>query len=918
MAGAGKTACALELAYRHEHGRFAGQVWYRGPEEGREIATALGDLMLEIERQLNAPNLNLALYLDQPELFRRLVLPRLRGFLEQHALLLVLDNLEHLLADSGDWRDPLWGEVLAALLGHRGLSRVVLTSRRLPNDLAPDTAPSGAGSGPDLAARVLREPIHALSLAESVLLARELPNLRRLLADAEGRGLLQRTLWVVQGHPKLLELADGLAADRAALAAQVAVTEPRAADQEAVLGAFFAVTGKGGEGESAQPEPAFVDTLYRWTQGVSNRLDPVARLLLQFLCRLEPEDRSLGSVQSNWKGLLTRLRDQTPAAADALALPDQGLAAGLAALGTVGLLDAERPVPDPGQLAQPQTQGTRFRIHPGVAESVLAQAPPEVLAEADTELGNYHIAVVQHGLRTEMEGGGGLVVSAGRRGAPYLMRGQRWDKAGALLEHMTQRDQSPETLGLAIPLLRRTSEATAGTDRGLEHAGVLAKTLSLAGRAAEAELELRRIIADAVSARKFRLASAVAGDLLNLLTAAGRLPEALGLAGDMAGYTREAGLGPWTRLLDETRRLQVLAAMGRYEEVLEQVETLRGRMDALPEPGQADEAIAPWDVRETLLDTGREAALGTERWDQALGLSAEVLKSLSGRGATDLELARTRFNDYGPLLRLGRLDDCRQLLQGCRAVFEREHDVANVGKVFSALADLQDKTGDRGGAIGFEQAALRFGYQAGDPEGCAASHHNLSNYLRRAGADAAQVLAHRLAAAALCVQTGSGGLQVTIRNLANLELPDRPPPFATTADQVERVEGVRFRTLFAALPATYPDGDAAIAAVWGLVRQGVEGRTAGDGGSAAQTQGDPLRQFDPLLQAIAAVAGGDQGPRAQVEQLLAQLEQKGWMLRGPVQRLWSGERSADSLTAGLDPQDSALIRRLLELLPAPE
>ncbi|WP_295389413.1 CHAT domain-containing protein [uncultured Thiodictyon sp.] len=35
MAGAGKTACALELAYRHEQDRFAGQVWYQGPEDGR-------------------------------------------------------------------------------------------------------------------------------------------------------------------------------------------------------------------------------------------------------------------------------------------------------------------------------------------------------------------------------------------------------------------------------------------------------------------------------------------------------------------------------------------------------------------------------------------------------------------------------------------------------------------------------------------------------------------------------------------------------------------------------------------------------------------------------------------------------------------------------------------------------------------
>ena len=36
MPGAGKTACALELAYRHERERFQGQVWYHAPEEGAD------------------------------------------------------------------------------------------------------------------------------------------------------------------------------------------------------------------------------------------------------------------------------------------------------------------------------------------------------------------------------------------------------------------------------------------------------------------------------------------------------------------------------------------------------------------------------------------------------------------------------------------------------------------------------------------------------------------------------------------------------------------------------------------------------------------------------------------------------------------------------------------------------------------
>ena len=75
-----------------------------------------------------------------------------------------------------------------------------------------------------------------------------------------------------------------------------------------------------------------------------------------------------------------------------------------------------------------------------------------------------------------------------------------------------------------------------------------------------------------------------------------------------------------------------------------------------------------------------------------------------------------------------------------------------------------------------------------------------------------------------------------------------------------------------------------------------------------------LREFEPLLQAIAAVAQGEEGQRAKVEARLVSLEEKGWMLRAPVQRIWDGERDADALTAGIDSNSAALVRRVLEML----
>jgi hypothetical protein len=125
----------------------------------------------------------------------------------------------------------------------------------------------------------------------------------------------------------------------------------------------------------------------------------------------------------------------------------------------------------------------------------------------------------------------------------------------------------------------------------------------------------------------------------------------------------------------EGQRLQVLAELGRYDEVLAAVEALRPRMAMLPERSEAEEAVVPWNVREALLDTGRTAALYGERHEQALALNAEIVRSKEKRGAGALELARARFNEYGPLLNLERYDEARRLLEGCRSVFEAERDI---------------------------------------------------------------------------------------------------------------------------------------------------------------------------------------------------------------------------------------------------
>ncbi len=486
------------------------------------------------------------------------------------------------------------------------------------------------------------------------------------------------------------------------------------------------------------------------------------------------------------------------------------------------------------------------------------------------------------------------------------MRAERWEEAATLLERVIDRDTSPATVAFALPRLREIVRATEGTQIGLPAAGLLGKALRHAGQQRESESLLRELIERCDAEGEFRQASNMSGDLLNLLQVTGRFGEALEVARRMADFIRRAGLGPWTQLLNEVMALQILAAMGRNEEVLERVEVLRERIAELPKERTGEEAVEPWNVHETTLDTGQAAALNLGRWETALSLNAERLRLKVERGADPVELARARFNDYGPLIRLRRLGAARDILEACRRAFEQAGEVVGVGKTLTALAELEAEQQNLQDAVRFGEIALRYAYQAGDPENCAISHNNIAGYLQRSGAAAERVLSHRLAAALICFQTGLGGLSTTLQNLANDGLPDAPPAFAEVADAVQELPGVKFRQLFDRLPRRAAGGDAALAEVWKLAAD-VEASTGPD-------MSQVLRNVAPLLQGIAAVARGDDSARAEIESALPQMEEQGWKLTGAVHRIWEGERDAEALSAGIDPNSAMLVERILELI----
>ena len=151
-------------------------------------------------------------------------------------------------------------------------------------------------------------------------------------------------------------------------------------------------------------------------------------------------------------------------------------------------------------------------------------------------------------------------------------------------------------------------------------------------------------------------------------------------------------------------------------------------MATLPVPDPSGAAI-PWAIREGLLDTGRRAARLLGKYTDALALNADLVTSRRDRRAPDYDIARARFNDYGPLLLLGRTEEALQLLRECRQVFQDANDIKWLGNAVTALASIENARGRDDDAVRLQRDALRFSYLAGDVAAIAAGYHNLGLYL---------------------------------------------------------------------------------------------------------------------------------------------------------------------------------------------
>jgi hypothetical protein len=686
MPGGGKTACALELSYGHEDA-FPALIWFKAPDEGADISGSLTKLALAMERRIDglmmvdkvASEAALTPFLDE-----------LTELMERTRLLVVIDNAESLLTDTGQWRDQQWERLFGALTDHSGLGKVILTSRRVPEDTR------GLQS----------EAVDALTADEALLLSRELPHLHALInnevpdLDREtSRNLALGVLDVAQGHPKLLELANGQAEDPGRLAELIQNGGDAWQEQGGLPDGFFINTR-----ETTADRLDYRRVMESWTRTVADTLTLDQRDIFWLLCCLEEND--LEHFPDRLDMMWPVLWEQLGRSGEAPDL-DQALvtiaACGLAAIrtGTDG-------------------ESTSYGIHPGVAAVGRDCAGPDFQVTIDFGIGVYWMTMF-----SEASGLGErvvdtqMLVQAGFSGTPYLVRTAQWRIAGELLEKALEQDPSRANAAKFMPHARLIA------DHDPRWQGALALCLQEIDLFA-AERQLYDSLDEAVARSDYQIAWRAAERLADLCRESGRLNEALSLIGRMTEYIRQAELGSWGQLFSEAKRLRALIDMGQARMVLARAQELRDYMDTLPaRAGLVD--LPSWEVQENVLETGRVAASHLSYWGDALDYNAKIVESLHARNATNNIVFRTRYNDYKPLLQLGRTGDALVLLQGCRQFFQETGDKKMLSKILAALAETEHQRGYGDAASEFERDAQRYTNLVADPYVIAESYYTLAS-----------------------------------------------------------------------------------------------------------------------------------------------------------------------------------------------
>ena len=234
---------------------------------------------------------------------------------------------------------------------------------------------------------------------------------------------------------------------------------------------------------------------------------------------------------------------------------------------------------------------------------------------------------------------------------------------------------------------------------------------------------------------------------------------------------------------------------------------------------EAPEAVFLGRVMVGALDIAASAYFALERWQAGLDLIEEIEATKHSLGEGEHELARTRFNRNGPLLRLGRLSEAQRVLEDTLGIFRAVGDLANEAKALSALASLWNMRGDHSQAVALERQALAASNRFPDLEGRSISYGNLANYLEQVGTQE-EPARYRLAAITYCILTQHHeSLFVELNNFA---IAVRSAATAGERYELPRLAALLERPDFAALRQALADRGVDIGELQATIDQFVE------------------------------------------------------------------------------------------------
>ncbi|MFL6293927.1 MAG: hypothetical protein ACJ759_23780, partial [Thermoanaerobaculia bacterium] len=180
----------------------------------------------------------------------------------------------------------------------------------------------------------------------------------------------------------------------------------------------------------------------------------------------------------------------------------------------------------------------------------------------------------------------------------------------------------------------------------------------------------------------------------NALGDVGRLDDAKSTYLRSAEAHAKAGSPRVSILGSELEALRVDVMQGgaeRLPEIESRLQEVRDWWHRHRSGEPAPEAPDPVSLARALisgLDIATQANLALEQWEACLDILTEIEEIKRALGAGEHALARTRFNRYGPLLRLDRLNEAQRVLEGCLDIDRGAGDLPGEAADLSALADL--------------------------------------------------------------------------------------------------------------------------------------------------------------------------------------------------------------------------------------